>query len=128
MSDLSVWMDGHGVVGTLAQRRGGLAFAYAPEVLRRGLGIPLLSVVLPTRSRPFRGASVHAFFNGLLPEGDARRMIAHDFGISPDDTFALLGALGRDCAGALVLLPRGEEPPIGHPTHDPSRRCSTSRR
>lgn len=50
------------------------------------------------------------FFDGLLPEGEIRRMIAHDFGLDERDVFGLLEALGRDCAGALVLLPEGEQP------------------
>lgn len=112
MSDLAVWMDGRGRIGTLSQIRGKMSFAYTPEALESGLGLPLLSVSLPTASRPARGAAVHAFFNGLLPEGEARRMIAYDFGIDPDDVFALLGALGRDCAGALILLAPDEAPPV----------------
>jgi serine/threonine-protein kinase HipA len=40
-----------------------------------------------------------AFFEGLLPEGEARRMIAYDYSLDERDTFGLLVALGRDCAG-----------------------------
>lgn len=98
-------------IGTLTMTRGAMSFTYTPDALGLGLGVPVLSVSLPTVNRPMRGTSVHAFFNGLLPEGDARRMIAHDFGIDPGDAFALLAALGRDCAGALVILPEGEDPP-----------------
>lgn len=110
-------MDGRVRIGTLTMTRGSMAFTYTPDALDLGLGVPVLSVSLPTVNRPMRGASVHAFFNGLLPEGDARRMIAHDFGIDPGDAFALLAALGRDCAGALVILPEGQDLPVqGTPT------------
>jgi serine/threonine-protein kinase HipA len=52
-----------------------------------------------------------AFFHGLLPEGNARRVIAYDLGLAADDDFGLLAALGKDCAGALVIQPTGEKAP-----------------
>jgi serine/threonine-protein kinase HipA len=97
-------------IGTLSRQRGALVFGFTEEALEQGIGRPLLSVSMPTRVRPYRGALPHAFFDGLLPEGDARRMIAYDFGIDEGDAFGLLEALGRDCAGALSLLPEGEPP------------------
>jgi serine/threonine-protein kinase HipA len=51
----------------------------------------------------------------LLPEGDSRRAIAEDFNLRADDTFGLAAALGRDCAGALVIQP-GDEPAPSQPT------------
>jgi serine/threonine-protein kinase HipA len=88
-----------------------LTFTYADEALARfGLGVPLLSVSMPTRTRRYSGATPHAFFDGLLPEGEAREMIAYDFGIDGDDVLAMLGTLGRDCAGAPIILPAGESP------------------
>lgn len=40
-----------------------------------------------------------------------RETLAYDFGVASDDTLGLLGALGRDCAGALVVIPPEQEPP-----------------
>ena len=37
-------------------------------------------------------------------------MIAHDFGLDSGDDMGLLGVLGRDCAGALAVLPPDERP------------------
>jgi len=94
--------------GVLRRSRSRLEFVYAS-----GLPIaePLLSVALPVQERPLRSSAVHAFFNGLLPEGEARRMLAYDFGqLDPNDVLAMLGALGRDCAGALIILPEDETP------------------
>jgi serine/threonine-protein kinase HipA len=54
---------------------------------------------------------VRSFLDGLLPEEDSRRLIAQDLGLRADDTFALARALGRDCAGALVIQPDNDEPP-----------------
>lgn len=39
-----------------------------------------------------------------------RRTIAERFRLSEEDGFGLLAALGADCAGAVVLLPAGEQP------------------
>jgi hypothetical protein len=54
---------------------------------------------------------VRAFLDGLLPEGDARQAIARDFGVTTDDTYGLIRAVGRDCAGALVIQPDDEPAP-----------------
>jgi len=98
-------------IGILSRSRGALVFEYSPEALERGVGSPLLSVSMPTRSRPYRGEAPSAFFEGLLPEGEARRLIAYDFGVDEHDVLGLLKAIGLDCAGALVAIPEGETPP-----------------
>jgi serine/threonine-protein kinase HipA len=109
VSQLVVWMYG-APIGTLSRRGRRLTFTYSEEALRLGLNRPLLSVSMPTRPRPYAGQLPFAFFEGLLPEGQAREMIAYDFGLATDDAFGLLEALGRDCAGALVIVPDGETP------------------
>jgi serine/threonine-protein kinase HipA len=102
------------IIGELARQRRELTFTYSPGALEQfGLGVPLLSVSAPSRPRSYRGATPYAFFNGLLPEGDAREMIAYDIGLDASDVMAMLEALGRDCAGALVILPAGEAPNEG---------------
>ena len=107
MSRLAVWMYGT-QVGVLSRRRDALGFSYTQGALDDGLGRPLLSVAMPTRPAAYRGAVPAAFFDGLLPEGEARRMIAFDFGVDERDVMGLLTAIGRDCAGALVIIPDGD--------------------
>jgi serine/threonine-protein kinase HipA len=106
VSALAIWMYER-QIGLLSRQRGVLSFAYTPEALELGAGLPLLSVSMPTRSRRYSGDLPTAFFDGLLPEGEARRMIAYDFGVNDDDVLGLLRAIGRDCAGALVIVPEG---------------------
>jgi len=60
---------------------------------------------MPVQAAAFTGGVVEAFFDGLLPEGEALKMIAYDFNLSATDAYGLLQALGRDCAGALQILP-----------------------
>ena len=50
------------------------------------------------------------FFEGLLPEQALLVAVGLELKISDANSFALLGALGRDCAGAVVVLPGGQAP------------------
>ena len=109
MSALAVWMYGK-ETGSLSRVRGRLSFSFTREALDLGVGRPLISVSMPTRGRAYTGDVPRAFFDGLLPEGEARRMLAYDFRVSDDDVLGLLSVLGRDCAGALVILPEGDIP------------------
>lgn len=124
--NLAVWMHGT-QVGVFSRRRDVFSFQYTADAVAGGAGRPLLSVSMPTRSRPYRGKLPLVFFDGLLPEGEIRRMIAHDFALDTDDVFGLLRELGRDCAGALIILPEGEHPaPPGQP--EPISRDEVARR
>jgi serine/threonine-protein kinase HipA len=113
---LGVWLQGE-QVATLTKSRGKLSLQYTQETLARyELNLPLLSISLPLLPAPFRHDRVHPFFDGLLPEGSARQIIAYDRHIDPSDTFDLLEAIGRDCAGAVVLVPADEMPSQPDPT------------
>jgi serine/threonine-protein kinase HipA len=48
----------------------------------------------------------------LLPEGESRNAIARDVRVSASDTYGLIRALGRDCAGALVIQPADDPAPL----------------
>ena len=80
-------------------------------IARWGLGSPALSVGLPvgasTRPRDMRGLD---FFENMLPEGPALARMAALAGVRPADAYGILAAFGRDCAGAVMLLPDGEQP------------------
>ncbi len=78
---------------------------------RWGLGSRALSVELPigtpTGPRDMRGLD---FFENVLPEGPALERMAALAGVRPVDTYGILAAFGRDCAGAIMLLPDGDRP------------------
>jgi serine/threonine-protein kinase HipA len=60
------------------------------------------------------------FFENLLPEGPALDTMARLAKVSRADTYGILAAFGRDCAGAIVMLPDGEVPPEpGEQTYTP---------
>ena len=83
----------------------------AEGIERWGLGSPALSVGLPlgtpTGPRDMRGLD---FFENMLPEGPALTRMAALAGVRPVDTYGILAAFGHDCAGAVMLLPDGEQP------------------
>jgi len=83
-----------------------LVFAYAPEWL--GSGFPI-SLTLPL-SQGERWTPAYDFFVGLLPEGRARSRVCQRYRLPEHDDLGLLLAIGRDCAGALSILPEGAEP------------------
>jgi serine/threonine-protein kinase HipA len=103
--ELVVWLYGQ-IVATIESERRRLRLRYTPEALDRYPGgSPLLSMTLPVSALQFGSGVVRPFLDGLLPEGEPRRAIAEDLGLKADDTFGLIRALGRDCAGALVIQP-----------------------
>lgn len=92
-----------GLVGRLAQREGGAVhFTYSPDWLAAPGRFPI-SLSLPLRAEPFAAPGL-AFFANLLPEADVRRQLCARLGISVDNDFALLAAIGGECAGALTLV------------------------
>jgi hypothetical protein len=49
------------------------------------------------------------FFDNLVPDSDAiRARLRRRFGTQDESAFALLEAIGRDCVGAIQLLPDGQ--------------------
>ena len=70
-----------------------------------------VSVSLPVRRRPER-LDATAFVAGLLPDSARHRtLLAGELGIDDDPSdFAFISKMGRDCAGALTIVPEGEDP------------------
>lgn len=95
--------------GRLREERGQFIFAYEPAWLESGDFIPL-SVTMPKRVGEFPDSVARPFFENLLPEGQIRSAIARLKQVSARNTFALLGEIGGDCAGAVSLWPAGERP------------------
>lgn len=80
----------------------GLRFTYCRAWLDATAAFAI-SHSLPLREEPFE-QEAKRFFGNLLPEGDARKSVLRNLKISEDNDFALLRALGRDCAGALRIV------------------------
>src|SRR5207302_2807015 len=112
MASLIVWMNGErvGEWGTL--RGGRKAFFRYEESWANSPRGRALSLSLPlTADREVRGPAVEYYFDNLLPDSAViRRRIRTRFKTRSDHAVDLLTAIGRDCAGAVQLLPRNEEP------------------
>ncbi|TLX16243.1 type II toxin-antitoxin system HipA family toxin [Rhizobium sp. MHM7A] len=117
VTELSVYL--YGVeTGRFSQSEDGqIGFAYKPEWIKAaaaGKAHPL-SISLPFNEQPAPGAA-EAFIAGLLPDSLKHREILAvelDLGNDPSD-MELLAKLGRDCAGALAIVPVGESLDTGH--------------
>ena len=100
-------------VGTWAQpRTGASSFHYDPAWISSDAARVLsLSLPFTPGNAPHRGAVVNNFFENLLPDSDAiRRRLQARFATDSTEAFDLLAAIGRDCVGAVQLLPAGEKP------------------
>lgn len=110
---LAVWMNGERVGLWSAPPGRPQIFRYDDAWLnneaRRVLS---LSLPFTVGNEPLRGASVSNFFENLLPDNDQiRRRIQTHFHADSGRAFDLLAAIGRDCVGAIQLLPETHEPP-----------------
>ncbi len=98
------------LIGTLILSPGGdYELRYAASWLSNPKAFDI-SFSLPLSKESYKGELVRSFFDNLLPEGEARQLICDKLRIAGSDVFALLYHLGKDCAGALSLLPPDEEP------------------
>ena len=111
--ELWVWMNGERVGSWQRTRTGGHRFVYEVTWLASARVRPL-SLSLPiTPDRTVTGPVVANFFDNLLPDDESiRRRVSARFRVGSTEVFDLLQAIGRDCVGAVQLLPP-EQPPIG---------------
>ena len=90
--------------GTIAEGPGlSYEFSYTADWIAHGR--PALSLALPSDGSVISQELARAYFGGLLPEGGARRQIAEREGVDELDDIALLALLGRECAGAITIVP-----------------------
>ena len=96
-------------IGVLGQdNHGKLNFQYDKNADK------VLSLSLPLNpDKIYEESDCRAYFNGLLPEGEhIRKSIGKRYGISPENDFSLLKAIGYDCAGAVAFFEAGKKAPV----------------
>lgn len=115
MRQLQVWLNERRV-GLLAEQDNLWLFRYESAWQQDAASFDL-SPQLPRASGEIRdGASqrpVQWFFDNLLPEEQARTLLAQDAKVDVADAFALLAHYGAESAGALTLLPPEQPLPAG---------------
>lgn len=109
---LGLWMNGEFVGTWRLGTNGRDVLEYDPNWKAAPHGRPLsLSLPFTPGASPHRGEAVRAWFDNLLPDSqDIRARAASRFGARSTDAFELLTQIGRDCVGALQLLPDGTAP------------------
>lgn len=99
------------LVGHLIQDDlGQMEFYYLAGWIENPNAIPL-SQSLPLRKERFKRIECRGFFAGLLPEGESRKIIARNKGVSYKNDYAMLEQIGGECAGAVTFVPTGEPLP-----------------
>ena len=106
---LALWMNGAYVGSWNPGISGPDSLQYDPAWTRSEQGRPLsLSLPFKPGNLPHRGPHVRAWFENLLPDSkDIRERMARQYRAGSPDAFDLLSEAGRDCAGALQILPAG---------------------
>src|SRR5687768_15413899 len=107
---LTAWINGVVVGEWRIPTRGDMEFQYSREWTASAHGRPLsLSLPIAADDPTLKGTAVEAYFDNLLPDSDAmRRRVQERFHAESRRPFDLLAAIGRDCIGAVQLLPPGE--------------------
>jgi serine/threonine-protein kinase HipA len=111
VSALTIWMNTE-FVGTWRIKSGVDELEYADEWLENPRGRPLsLSLPFTPGNQSIKGDIVSYYFDNLLPDSrDIRERLARRFSTVSTKVFDLLVELGRDCVGAIQLLPEGDKP------------------
>lgn len=107
---LAAWMNGEQVGTWTVDARGRHEFRYEQRWVDGDDARPIsLSMPVRTATAPYRGSVVESFFENLLPDSrEIRRRAQTKFGAESTSAFDLLVEIGRDCAGAIQLLPPGQ--------------------
>jgi len=110
--ELAVWMNGERVGEWRVLAGGSHEFVYAPSWLSSPAARPIsLSLPLRPSQEPYR-AGVEEFFANLLPDNrQVLDRIQQRFRTRSLTAFDLLREIGRDCVGALQLLPADDPGP-----------------
>ncbi|WP_235515306.1 type II toxin-antitoxin system HipA family toxin [Achromobacter sp. Root83] len=105
-------MNGEFVGTWSVQPHAGEVLQYADAWVASPQGRPL-SLSLPfTPGNPLqRGEAVRTYFENLLPDSkEIRERVARRYQAGSTNAFALLAEVGRDCVGALQVVPGPEAP------------------
>jgi|SRR5476651_968942 len=105
MDFLNIFMNGY-LVGRLMQKTNGSHWFIYDKTWLGTSGARPISLSLPLRSGAYKGAEVINFFDNLLPDNrQIRERIVARYQARSTQPYDLLFEIGRDCIGALQLIP-----------------------
>jgi serine/threonine-protein kinase HipA len=109
---LGLWLNEVRVGTWSIDARGGHEFRYEESWLLHPQARPIsLSLPLAEAGYAYRGGVVSAYFDNLLPDSsEIRQRIRSRYGAASLSAFDLLAEIGRDCVGAIQLLPADDAP------------------
>lgn len=109
LRSLALWMNGERVGDWFISASGHHTLQYCESWRNSRLGRPL-SLSLPLQASPHRGDRVRWYFENLLPDNpQILEHLANRFRLRSTEAFVLLAEIGRDCVGALQIVPGDEE-------------------
>ena len=113
---LSIWVNGNLAGEWRIPARGETEFQYDSAWVESEEGRPLsLSLPLSLDKGSIKGRPVECYFDNLLPDADPiRKRLQDRFHTATRNAFDLLAEIGRDCVGAVQLLPPDEQPKDVH--------------
>ena len=111
MSELDVWMNGRHV-GVWRKIRGDRDQLVYHDAWLKDPQFRPLSLSLPvTASREITSPQVRNYFDNLLPDNSQiKARLRSRYHVRSTESFDLLEAIGRDCVGAVQLMPSGKTP------------------
>ena len=112
-TDLDVWMNSECVGQWFWTRTGVCGLHYDAAWVQSPNARPLsVSLPIPAGGGDVMGPKVENYFDNLLPDSNRiRERLRRRFGAQSTRAADLLAAIGRDCVGAVQLMPTGIAPP-----------------
>lgn len=112
-NELIIWIENIQVGALVVNELGQFRLNYESAWVASPTGYPIsptLPLVGSDDSAEIHSAKVRFFFSNLLPEGKSLDEAVLANGLSKSNVFGLLHALGKESAGALMLLPPSQRP------------------
>lgn len=110
MAALDVYLNGYLVGHFSKESTGAHAFVYSEQWLSIKGSRPI-SLSMPLSKKVYKGDAVYNYFDNLLPDNlEIRQRVVARYQANSTQPFDLLSMIGRDCVGALQLLPLGAKP------------------
>lgn len=111
MQKLDLYMNGIKVGEYTQSRSGSNHFSY-DKVWLESPGRRSISLSLPLRAAYYIGPEVYNYFDNLIPDNrEIRERVVARFRAKSTEPFDILAEIGRDCVGAIQLIPHGSQAP-----------------